>query len=166
MAGLAGEAWRCGVDETPDHEPVDTRRFPSSWRLTFRYDEEGTVELAGREEVPMVAPGSPGLIRSDGGDYSGSWVELQDQQGRVLFDFVLHDPFRRLLAVHYPPGPANQVVPGPPRRGEFTVVVPVMPEATTVVVWSSPLELERRGEAAREVGRFPLPSGSRGTMDQ
>jgi hypothetical protein len=48
------------VDGTPDHEPVDTRRFPSSWRLTFRYDEDGTVELAGREEVPMVAPGSPG----------------------------------------------------------------------------------------------------------
>ena len=152
------------MDETPDREPVDTRRFPSSWRLTFRYDEHGTVELADREEVAMVAPGSPGPIRTDGEDYSGSWVELQDQQGRVLFDFVLHDPFRRLLAVHYPPGPANQVVPGPPRRGEFTVVVPVMPEATTVVVWSSPLEVERRGEAAREVGRFPLPSGSHGTL--
>jgi hypothetical protein len=166
MAGLAGEAWRCGVDETPDHEPVDTRRFPSSWRLTFRYDEDGTVELAGQEEVPMVAPGSPGPIRTGGGDYSGSWVELQDQQGRVLFDYVLHDPFRRLLAVHYPPGPSNQVVPGPPRPGEFTVVVPALPEATTVVVWSSPLEAERRSEAAREVGRFPLPSGTRGTVDR
>ena len=45
----------------------------------------------------MVAPGSPGPIRTGGGDYSGSWVELQDQQGRVLIDYVLHDPFRRLL---------------------------------------------------------------------
>jgi len=69
--------------------------------LTFRYDEDGTVELADREEVSMVAPGSPGPIRT-GGDYSGSWVELQDQQGRVLIDYVLHDPFRRLLAVHTP----------------------------------------------------------------
>jgi hypothetical protein len=88
------------VEVTPDHEPVDTRSFPSSWRLTFRYDEDGTVELAEQEAVPMVAPGSPGPIRTGGG-YSGSWVELQDQQGRVLIDYVLHDPFRRLLAVHY-----------------------------------------------------------------
>jgi hypothetical protein len=154
------------MDERPDHEPVDTRRFPSSWRLTFRYDEAGTIELAGQEAVPMVAPGSPGPIRTGGGDYSGSWVELQDAQGRVLIDYVLHDPFRRLLAVHYPPGPRNQVVPGPPHPGEFTVIVPAMPEATTAVVWSSPLEAEGRSEAAREVGRFPLPGGSQGTEDR
>jgi hypothetical protein len=149
------------VGETPGYEPVDTRRFPSSWRLTFRYDEDGVVELADRVELPMIAPGSPGPMPS-GGEYSGTWVELRDRQGRVLFDRVLHDPFRTMLEVHHPPGRRSQVVPGPRQPGEFEVLVPAMAEATTVVVWSSPLQAERRNEAAREVGRFELGGGPQG----
>jgi hypothetical protein len=34
------------------------------------------------------------------------------------------------------------------------------------VVWSSPLEAERRSEAAREVGRFQLSSGTHGGMNR
>jgi hypothetical protein len=148
------------VDET-EQQPVDTRRFPSSWRLTFRYDEGGVIELADRKDLPMIAPGSPGPMPS-GGEYSGSWVELQDQQGRVLFERVLHDPFRTMVEVHYPPGRKSKVVPGPRQAGEFEVLVPAMPDATTVVVWSSELDAERRNEAAREVGRFDLGEATRG----
>jgi hypothetical protein len=131
--------------------------------LTFRYDQDGAVELARRQELPMVAPGSPGPITS-GGEYSGSWVELQDRQGRVLFERVLHDPFRSMVEVHYPPGRKSKVVPGPRQAGEFEVLLPAIPEATTVVVWSSELDAERHNEAAREVGRFDLGEVTRGGM--
>jgi hypothetical protein len=143
------------MGETFEREPADTRRFPSSWRLTFRYDQGGAVELARRQELPMVAPGSPGSITS-GGEYSGSWVELQDREGQVLFERVLHDPFRSMVEVHTPPGRKSKVVPGPRQAGEFEVLLPAIPEAITVVVWSSELDAERRNEAAREVGRFDL----------
>jgi hypothetical protein len=150
------------VGET-EQQPVDTRRFPSSWRLTFRYDEGGVVELADRKDLPMIAPGSPGPTAS-GGEYSGTWVELQDQQGRVLFERVLHDPFRTMVEVHYPPGRKSKVVPGPRQPGEFEVLVPAMPDAATVVVWSSELDPERRNEAAQEVGRFDLGGATQGRM--
>jgi hypothetical protein len=153
------------VGETPAYEGVDTRRFPASWRLTFRYDEDGVVELADRQRVPMVAPGSPGPVRT-GGTYSGSWVELQDREGRVLFDRVLHDPFRRQVEGYDPPGRRARVTPAPRRAGQFAVILPAIPEAATVVVWSSPLEDERRTEAAREVGRFDLGGAAPGEVDR
>jgi hypothetical protein len=148
------------VDET-EQQPVDTRRFPSSWRLTFRYNEDGAVELADRKDLPMIAPGSPGPTAS-GGEFSGSWVELQDRQGRVLFERVLHNPFRTMVEVHHPPGRRSQAVPGPLQPGEFEVLLPAMPDAAAVVVWSSELDAGRRNEAAREVGRFNLGSATRG----
>jgi hypothetical protein len=150
------------MDET-EQQPVDTREFPSSWRLTFRYDEGGVIELADRKDLPMIAPGSPGPTAS-GEEYSGTWVQLQDQQGRVLFERVLHDPFRTMLEVHYPPGRQSKVVPGPRQPGEFEVLVPAMPNAATVVVWSSELDPERRNEAAQEVGRFDLGGATQGRM--
>jgi hypothetical protein len=150
------------MDKTPDAEPVDTGRFSASWRLTFRFDQDGAVELAGQEELPMIAPGSA-VPPSSGGQHSGAWVALQDGQGRVLFDRVLHDPFQTRVEVHHPPGPESRVarresrvVTGRREPGEFEVVVPAMPEATTVAVWSSPLEAGRRNEPAREIGRFDL----------
>lgn len=143
------------MGEMAENQPLNTRRFPASWRLTFHFDEDGAVELARRQQLPMIAPGSPDPSLT-GRDYSGSWVELQDRQGRVLFERVLHNPFRTTVEVHYPPGRNSQVVSGPRQAGEFEAVVPVIPEATTVVVWSSELDSERRNEAAREVGRFDL----------
>jgi hypothetical protein len=107
----------------------------------------------------MIAPGSPGPIRTDG-EYSGTWVELQDRRGRVLLDRVLNNPFRRMLAVHYPPGISNRVTPGSRRPGEFSAIVPAIPEATTIAVWSSPLEAERRNETAQEIARFDLSGGT------
>lgn len=150
------------MGEMAEQQPVDTRRFPVSWRLTFHFDEDGSVELARRQQLPMIAPGSPGPSLT-GRDYSGSWVELQDRQGRVLFERVLHNPFRTTVEVHYPPGRNSQVVSAPRQAGEFEAVVPVIPEATTVVVWSSELvDPERRSEAAREVGRFDLGQAGEG----
>jgi len=148
------------VDEIPGQERVDTRRFPSSWRLTFHYDENGAVVLADRDDLPMIAPGSPEPVSSRG-EYSGTWVELQDSQGRVLFERVLHDPFRAILELRYPSARRTEAVYGPQGPGEFEVLLPAMPDATAVVVWSSELDAGRRNEAAREVARFSLGEDTR-----
>ena len=147
------------MDEMAGQERVDTRRFPSSWRLTFHYDENGAVVLAGREDLPMVAPGSPEPVSSRG-EYSGTWVELQDSQGRVLFERVLHDPFRAKVELRYPSGRRTEAGYGPREPGEFEVLLPAMPDAAAVVVWSSELDAGRRDEAAREVARFSLGEGT------
>lgn len=138
---------------TPDADPIDTRVYRTSWRLTFRFDGE-TVELAAAERIAKVAPGGPMPPPADT-KLSGSWVDLTDRRGRILFRRVLHDPFRTTAEHHSPDGQID-IVRRPPQAGEFQVVVPDMPDGADVAVWSSPLEPEAALDPARELGRFRL----------
>jgi hypothetical protein len=91
----AGLRTKAIVASRSDANSVDTRTYRSSWRLTFRFDGD-QVELASAERVARVAPG--------GTEASGSWVDLVDRRGRVLFRRVLHDPFRTTAEHHSPDG--------------------------------------------------------------
>jgi hypothetical protein len=142
----AGLRTKAIVASRSDANSVDTRTYRSSWRLTFRFDGD-QVELASAERVARVAPG--------GTEASGSWVDLVDRRGRVLFRRVLHDPFRT-TAEHHSPDGQIEVVRRPPESGEFQVVVPDMPDGSDVSVWSSPLEPEAALNPAQELGRFRL----------
>lgn len=137
----------------PDEGFIDTRAYRTSWRLTFRFDGE-QIELAGAERIAKVSPGGP-VPPPAGTEASGSWVDLVDQGGRVLFRRVLHDPFST-IAEHHSPDGRIEVVRRPPEPGEFQVVVPDMPDGSDVAVWSSPLDPESTLDAARELGRFRL----------
>lgn len=139
---------------------MDTREYPSSWRLTFRFDGE-RVELVRRERLPMIAPGSPGTPPV-AGEQGGSWVEIQDERQSPVFHRLLHDPFRTSAEVHSPDG-RIELHTGPPQPGEFDVVVPDAPEATSVALFTGELgppgggrRLDPPRRVAREVFRFPL----------
>lgn len=136
-----------------DANSVETRTYRSSWRLTFRFNGD-QVELASAERIARVAPGAPAPPPA-GTEASGSWVDLLDRRGRVLFRRVLHDPFQTTAEHHSPEGQI-EVVRRPPESGEFQVVLPDMPDGSDVAVWSSPLEPEAALDPARELGRFRL----------
>lgn len=120
-------------------------------RLMFAY-EGRKVSLESAQPVAMRVPPSD---RTDEYEkHSGTWIEVRDNRDRVLYRKVLHDPM-----------PASLEVPsGDPVRtftrvaaktsGTFSVVVPELPDGTTLHLWASP-----QGEPARAaelVGRFPL----------
>ena len=148
---------------TPDGEFVDTRPYRSSWRLTFRFEGD-QVELASAERISRVAPGGPVPPPAET-EASGSWVDLVDGRGQVIFRRVLHDPFQT-MAEHHSPDGHIEVVRRPPESGEFGVVVPDMPGGSYVAVWSSPLAPEAALDPARELGRFPLTDARPAESDE
>ena len=132
---------------------VDTRKYRSTLQITFAYDGE-RVRLARIERLQGIAPGSPPPAPKVG-ENSGSWVELRDAQDRLLFYRVLHNPVRYMVEEHLPDG-RIRAVPGPAEAGTFDVLLPDIPEAASVALFSSPFDMERSGEPAEEIGRFPL----------
>ncbi len=95
-------------------------------RLTVGYRDD-ELWLVGRQGVRTVAPLSAPL--HDLRDRSGFWCELRDGDGRVLHRQVLRDPRHPTDEVagarHTPAGRVT---------GVFTVLVPVIEGAATVVL--------------------------------
>lgn len=137
----------------PPQQPIDTRNFRTSWRLTFHFDG-AQVTLVGQERVQKVAAGTT-PDRPRPGENSGSWLELVDTSGGPLFHRLLGDPLRTRAEHHSPDGRIELHLRAPDPC-DFVAVVPDIPEASDVVLYASPTEPERIAEAAREVARFPL----------
>lgn len=105
-------------------EPVDTRAFPTSLRITFEFDEDD-VRVAREQEVRMIAPPSPGRPPKEGD--VGAWLDLLDEGNAVRFFRRIHDPFN-LIAEHHSPDGSHEVVIRPRGKGFFQVLVPSIPE--------------------------------------
>jgi hypothetical protein len=115
----------------PPAEPAGTT--PSSWRLTFEYDESG-VRLVAQQRVAMLAPPDDSDLTYAA--RSGYWVELRDADGHGLYRQILVDPMRSHFEVPPPaPGELPSRVPVPPGTvGVFQAVVPDLPETHDVVL--------------------------------
>jgi len=124
-----------------------------SWRLTFHFDGS-SVQLRRSERLAMVAPGAVGAPPR-GGEQGGAWLEVLDEQDRVIFHRLLHDPFA-LRAEHHSPDGRIEVHFRRPESTTFEVLVPALPGAQSVRLWVTPPSLERVGAPAREQGRFTL----------
>lgn len=142
--------------QSPSDRPVDTRQYRTSLRLTFRFDGR-QVELVRRERLRKVAPGTT-PDRPSAGKNSGAWVELVDRSGRVLFHRLLRDPLQTRAEHHSPDGRITLHV-REPESGQFSVIVPEIPDATEVVLYASPTDHERMHEPASALGRFPIRQG-------
>ena len=141
---------------------VDTRDYRTTLQITFAYDGE-RVRLVDIRRRQGIAPGSP-LPTPVAGKNSGSWVELRDGQDRPLFYRGLHNPVRYMVEEHLPDG-RIRAVPGPPETGTFEVLLPDIPEAASVVLFSSPFDMEHSGEPAEEIGSFLLAEHDLGKAD-
>jgi hypothetical protein len=93
---------------------------------------------------------------------SGSWFEVRDETGRVLYRRILHDvmPADMEAPSGDPERPFTRVKAD--RRGTFVLTMPNLSRAESIVLFASPDDDPRR--SAREIGRFDLrvsaPKGS------
>ena len=139
--------------EHPAPNQLDTRRYRTSWRLTFRF-EGRQVTLVRRERLQKVAPATTAETPTPGAN-SGAWLTVLDGHGQPVFHRLLSDPFRT-RAEHHSPDRRIELHVREPESGEFTVIVPEIPGATEVALYASPTERERMRAAAAEIGRYPL----------
>lgn len=133
---------------------VDPRKYRKTIRLTFRYEGE-KITLGRRESVAMIAP-SPAFPLPQKGD-SGFWYEVRDDRGRTLYCRAMFNPVRFEREV-FPEDPAKSPhwVKIERPAGIFELLVPDIPEAVEVVLFSSPFKPEESGKPAKEIARYPV----------
>jgi len=127
----------------------------SALRLWFAFDG-AKVQLTRFWALSTSAP--PSMPLGEGQPLegvTGAWIELRDPDGRCLWRRILHDPFQTRIEGRAEGGGFTNAYRNHP-RGSLVVLVPDLPHARTVALFGSPLERERRHEAAREVAAFDL----------
>lgn len=126
-------------------------------RLTFSYRGQD-IELVSTQSVDMRVPPADALTWDE--KSSGFWVVLRDGNGRPLYRRITNDPIRTSVEVPSddPKRPlARHELASP--EGVFVLLVPDLPQARTVVLFSSPGTQERSAAAAREIASFELKRG-------
>jgi hypothetical protein len=130
---------------------------PTAVRLHFSLDGD-ELRLVDHQVLVMRAPPPDTLHAADSIDgiprLSGFWIELRNQAGRPLYRRVLHDPLRYWTEAPNEDGSRTKKSVRHPRT-TFSVVVPALESATTVLLIGSPRSHPR--SAARELARFDLP---------
>jgi hypothetical protein len=123
-------------------------------RLTFSY-ERSNVQLNAVQRVTMrPLPADPLQVPQNA---AGFWVELRDAADRPLYRRVTQNPVR--FAAEFPTGESDRPLAWgdlDEPRGAFVLVVPDLPAAQTVLLFSSPLGSEGSGKPASELVRFDL----------
>jgi len=140
------------MGDTPQSTvPIDESE--RALRLIFAYDGND-VRLVSQQAVEMILPRSDPLAAFEG--RQGSWVELQDGEGRAIFRRAM--PSALPTDVEALADDTGQMTCRPVEhpQGIFIALVPDLPQAQVVAVWTSPPPAEPTGPAARQAARFPL----------
>jgi hypothetical protein len=126
---------------------------PQALRLTFAY--QGTqIRVIGSERIAMIVP-APSTPPPEA-NQAGYWFGVRDAGGRLLYHRPLHNPIRVDLEA-FSPDPRQSIarVPIAERQGEFTVLIPDVPDARTFEL-HGPADPERAAEPARELVRLDV----------
>jgi hypothetical protein len=141
------------------------RRMGKTLRLTFRI-ADGEVRLVTYERLDMICPPSIGELPK-AGQNGGFWVELHDARDHVLFHRVLDNPLGDSVEVHSPDGKIRRVF-GDVKENVFDVLIPDEGKAKTIVFMGESLKpvtlREERVVTARELARFNVPKGMKGSQ--
>lgn len=134
-----------------------------SLRLTFSY-EGSDVRLVSMKSIEMLSPPSDPIQTQEG--QAGFWYELRDAEGLTLYRRVIQNPIKFASEVRSdnPKRPLEWRKVIEP-RGDFVLIVPDLPQAKTVKLFSSPLEPEGTLMPASELTHFSLkqvPEGKGG----
>jgi hypothetical protein len=91
-------------------------------------------------------------------DQTGFWFTLSNAQGKPVYRRAIHPPiaYDREVFSDSPNHPSVHRVPVKKPKGTFMVLVPDVPEARTVQLFSHPLDPAGRGQPAREFARFDI----------
>ena len=122
-------------------------------RLTFQYRGRG-VRLIGSQRLVMVVP--PPVTPPPARGQSGYWIELIDATGRVVYHRPLYRPIAVDAEVYAADGKQTIArVPVANPEGEFTVLVPDLPQADVFALHGPP-DPESPAEPARELLRVDV----------
>lgn len=141
---------------------------PHALRLTFAW--RGTqISVVGSDRVAMIVPASVDLPAESA--MSGYSFALLDAAGHVIYRRPLHNPLR-IGTEAYSPGKGGAIerIPLSASEGQFTLLVPDLPDAHAFRL-SGPVDPQRPDEPARELLRVDVdtlrksnvPSGPAGT---
>ena len=102
---------------------------PQALRLTMTY-EGAQIRIAGSERIAMIVPAATTAPPEPG--QTGYWFEIRDDAGRVVYHRPLHQPIV-VDAEAFSPDPKQSIarVPIARREGQFTVLIPDIPDART-----------------------------------
>jgi hypothetical protein len=143
----------------PQSAPNASNRSKRAIRLMFEYEGD-QVRLVERWSMEKVIPPSDPTDARAKRNQSGFWVEVQGARNRTLYRLVRANPIETSVEVRTgdPDQPlARETVDQP--RGTFFVLVPDLPGAEDVVLYSSPVDSRDARAAtqpARELARFDL----------
>lgn len=157
VRAAAGEP--AGSSGTGGPSGPTTSSDPASWRVTFAY-EGAKVRVVARRRVAALAPPDDAALVAAGS--RGSWVEVRDAAGAVLYTQVLHRPVRPEYEVHNRHGVLPRHVAPDEVKGAFEVVVPDLPGGVELVVRgradADPADAARR--APRQLAKVRLEEGT------
>jgi hypothetical protein len=123
-------------------------------RLTFRFEGDDVV-LVRQVDVDALPPPTEQTERRGESELAGFWFELQDGAGRTVYRRTTEHPIRTRAEVPRGDGSfVNQASIA--RSGSFSLLVPQVPDAREVVLFSSPLDAPDRPMPARELARTAL----------
>lgn len=119
-----------------------------SKRLTFRVAGD-QIELVNEEKLQMMTPPSVGAPPQEG-THGGFWLEVQDDDNRVLDHRLLQFPLGDSVEVFSPDGTIEREF-GPAKESTFEVLVPDYDDASNVAMFGESLDPEafRARQAAR-----------------
>jgi|SRR5579859_4480307 len=114
-------------------------------RLTFAY-KDGIARLIRSERVEMKVPAAVTPPPQTG--QSGFWFEVRDAAGNLLYHRPLHNPMRADVEVFSKESERTMArVPADHPEGEFTLLVPDLPDADTFVFHGAPQQIGANRES-------------------
>ena len=128
---------------------------PPAYALRLTFDYRGTaLRLADSRRVEMRVP--PVVAPAPKPGQSGYWIQLTDAAGRVVYHRSLHNP----IAVDiesYTPDRSQTItrVPLPKSEGQFSVLIPDVPEAQAFALHGPP-DPRAPSTPAQELLRLPV----------
>ncbi len=133
----------------PESEQTSTVRFSRPHRkvlrLTFEYERDKVV-LKEVQRVEMLVPASDPVKEMR--TCFGSWVDLVDSDGRVLFRRAFYLPPQQSVEVFSPePGRSPSRFNPPAHKGVFVVVVPDSEEGAGVALYHVPPVIDTTAES-------------------
>jgi hypothetical protein len=140
---------------------LDQRDNSKQWQRTLCFSfsyEGGSVQLIVQRSIDMRPPPPERVPILQG--QSGFWYELRDTQDRMIYQRAAYNPIRFDIEVFSDDQPgtiSRRRLPRP--HGTFELLAPDLPEARTLVVFSSPPEPEAATRPATELIRLNIARG-------
>ncbi len=142
------------INKEPEEVRADTT--DSALRLTFSYNREGVTLDFIRTLEGMPTPESDPIEHDP---EAGFWYELRDADNTTLYRQVLHNPLRYDGEIYSEDEETIVRQVFDDYADTFDLLVPKLPTARQIALFSSPLNPETLGEAATELATFSLTEG-------